>query len=437
MSARTRQKTHIDEGDMEPRTRIDSLRNAPVGTRLWCTAAVVCALVLPFFVTAGLHPSSDARQVITAALLTTASIVNVEIGRVLEGRVRVGQRPHKGLSAWAMAAVMLLPPPWLIPNVAITYAHARWRGIRVPLYKWVTSGAYLVLASLGACGILSAGGYGHGVTLSDDLGGLLLLIASVATFLAIESGLFFGSAYIGEEESERWLRRTLADPSFYLTEASVLTFGALIGLLGADAPWFIVLLVPSFGLLQQAVLHRPLQEQADRDAKTGLLRYEPWRRQVYDQVARMTRTSKPWAVLLADLDHFKAVNDEYGHLAGDEVLIEAARALRSGLRKWDLIARFGGEEFSILLVDVTEEEAMVIAGRLCAAVRDMEAVGVPRRISVSIGVAVVAADQPPAELIDAISLADSTLYLAKRAGRDQARVSRVGVDRPVDPTIGS
>jgi len=421
---------------MNPRDRVDHFAGAPWRTRLWCSAAVVAAVLLPFLDPGDGHPASGWHQAVTAGLLTAASIVNVELGRFLEGRVRVGQRPHKGLSAWPMAAVVLLPTLWVLPIVAITYAHARWRGIRVPLYKWVTSGAYLVLAAVGASGVLLAGNHQHGIHLADGLGGLLILLAAVAVFLVIESALFFGSAYLGEEESERWLRHTLADPSFYLTEASVLTFGSLIGLLGADAPWFIVLLVPAFGLLQQAVLHRPLQEQADRDSKTGLLRYEPWRRQVYDQVARMTRRRKPWAVLLADLDHFKAVNDEYGHLIGDEVLVETARALRSGLRKWDLIARFGGEEFSIFLVDVTADEAMAIAERMCEAVRAVDLPSLRQGVSVSIGVATVTAEQSPVEFVQAITLADNTLYHAKLSGRDRVELSRVGVDSPAEPIIG-
>ena len=111
---------------------------------------VAAAIVLPLLLASrgrgrGAHP-----QVLTGSVLLMLAVLNIEIGRVLEGGVRHSQRPHKVLSAWSFAAALVLPTPWLLPVAALSYAHARWRGNRVPLWKWVGSSAYVILAALGA-----------------------------------------------------------------------------------------------------------------------------------------------------------------------------------------------------------------------------------------------------------------------------------------------
>jgi hypothetical protein len=215
-------------------------------------SAVALAVVLPVLTVAGLPPVLTVPvlqfgDLVTALLLVAGSVVTVEMGRFFEGRMRVGQRPHKGLSAWAMATVILLPPFWLLPVMVGVYGHARWRGMRVPLWKWVGSAAFLVLAGLLAGRVLRIGRFDHPVGLHSGGTGLLLVAAAVLVFLAVESALLFGSARLCDESDERWLRRTLADPGFYVTEAAVLALGAVTGLLGAAAPWFVFLLVHGGG----------------------------------------------------------------------------------------------------------------------------------------------------------------------------------------------
>ena len=224
-------------------------------------------------------------------------------------------------------------------------------------------------------------------------------------------------------------------PGFYVTEAAVPALGAVTGLLGAAAPWFVVLLVPAYGLMQQAVLRRPLQDQAAVDSKTGLLRYEPWCRMAGETLAHHGSTSRPWSVLFADLDHFKAFNDRLGHLTGDRALAVVAAVLRATLREHDLIARFGGEEFCILLPGATAEQATAIAERIRLRVASLGPQELGGQLTISIGVAAVDADQPEMSLIQALSRADHALYQAKLDGRDTVRLatpptSRPGEDRP-------
>jgi diguanylate cyclase (GGDEF)-like protein len=121
------------------------------------------------------------------------------------------------------------------------------------------------------------------------------------------------------------------------------------------------------------------------------------------------------AVLLCDLDHFKRVNDQFGHAAGDAVLQDVAYTMRAALRAGDSIYRVGGEEILVMLPGAGHEDAMEIAERLRVTVRERRPVGVP--VSLSIGVAV--AEAGPVDTEDMLSRADASLYAAKAGGRDR------------------
>ena len=144
---------------------------------------------------------------------------------------------------------------------------------------------------------------------------------------------------------------------------------------------------------------------------------------------RAMAAGSSFAVMVADLDRFKVVNDRWGHLAGDAVLVEVAKRLRNTLRAGDLLARIGGEEFLIALPDITLAEARNIAERLCAAVQDQPiACGtVDLQITASIGLAISEGGAPP-DQIDSVTAmvdrADRALMRSKSAGRNQVTISR-------------
>jgi two-component system, cell cycle response regulator len=142
------------------------------------------------------------------------------------------------------------------------------------------------------------------------------------------------------------------------------------------------------------------------------------------ELARAARESKPFSILMADLDHFKEVNDAYGHLAGDEVLREAARRMKSSVRCYDSIGRYGGEEFLVVLPGCDVVEAWMLGDRLRQAISgDPFAVSDARYpISCSVG----CATQPTAAGYDAdalIRLADAALYGAKHSGRNRTEAA--------------
>jgi diguanylate cyclase (GGDEF)-like protein len=139
------------------------------------------------------------------------------------------------------------------------------------------------------------------------------------------------------------------------------------------------------------------------------------------ELRRTKRTGSPLSVLMIDVDRFKSINDELGHLAGDEVLIELARRLRSTLRGDDLLARWGGEEFCLLLPETGAQEALIIAERIRALVacQKFQTEHASRAVTISVGVACAETGDDVA-LGDLLRRADECLYEAKRAGRNRA-----------------
>ncbi|HEV8409640.1 MAG TPA: diguanylate cyclase [Gemmatimonadaceae bacterium] len=146
------------------------------------------------------------------------------------------------------------------------------------------------------------------------------------------------------------------------------------------------------------------------------------------EVSRALRGNQPLSVLALDVDHFKRINDEYGHLTGDEVLREMGLLLRETARLGDVVARYGGEEFEILAPDTNHEGAQILADRIQHAfrTRPFAAVGIERAITISIGIAsdIARNDQIASVLI---ARADEALYVAKRNGRDRTELWHPGM----------
>ncbi|VVD71793.1 putative diguanylate cyclase AdrA [Pandoraea morbifera] len=162
-----------------------------------------------------------------------------------------------------------------------------------------------------------------------------------------------------------------------------------------------------------------LGDMAMRDALTGALNRRAFLLQAERQFAAARAQQRRLAVLMLDLDHFKAINDTWGHAVGDLVIVELTVVLRATLRKDTVIGRLGGEEFAVLLPDADAERAMQAAERLLAAVGGASVPGpnAPIRFSASIGVGGLAPDD--ADFGAVLQRADRALYAAKQAGRNR------------------
>jgi diguanylate cyclase (GGDEF)-like protein len=156
--------------------------------------------------------------------------------------------------------------------------------------------------------------------------------------------------------------------------------------------------------------------RAATDALTGLPNARSLRESLVRMVAQAARSELPLSAVLCDLDHFKQINDVYGHEKGDQALAAASAALRSALRESDLVGRYGGEEFLILLPDTPLDGAVVLAQKLREEVALVAVPGVDRAITASFGVASFPADTPDGDML--IRMADRALYAAKSLGRN-------------------
>ena len=171
-------------------------------------------------------------------------------------------------------------------------------------------------------------------------------------------------------------------------------------------------------------MQRKYQRFASIDALTGL-HNRGWLDDTYDrEIKRSERDELPLALIMIDVDHFKNYNDEFGHLSGDQVLVTVADAIRSPLRPNDLVARFGGEEFAVLLPETTVSNARIIAERLREHVANSDPGMLDNRqlpaVTISLG---IAGRQPGYSLDMMIAAADVAMYHAKRNGRNRVEVA--------------
>lgn len=177
-------------------------------------------------------------------------------------------------------------------------------------------------------------------------------------------------------------------------------------------------------LRQQQALeaaNQELEKLSQTDGLTGLANRRQFDRALLREHARQQRTGEPLSLLMTDLDHFKHVNDHYGHAIGDDYLRAVARVLQTSVnRATDLAARYGGEEFVCLLPDTSAEDALLLAERIRQGVTSLglpNALADSRHLTVSVGAATLAGGACSAAQL--LSQADEQLYAAKHAGRDR------------------
>ncbi len=252
---------------------------------------------------------------------------------------------------------------------------------------------------------------------------LLAALAAAAFFIVANHGFLAVSLYLARGESARETR--LFSGENLLVDFALCCTGILIALLWQLSPWLVGLTLASLLLTYRALKTFPLQEQARTDAKTGLYNSRYFAQVLEGEFRRAARYKRPLSVIMADLDLLRNINNNYGHLAGDAVLRGVARVITNGLREYDLAARFGGEEFAIVLPETDSADAHAVAQRLRKGVEDarfeVATTPEPLQATLSLGVASYPAHgQTPSEVVHQ---ADLAVYYAKLRGRNRVWVS--------------
>ena len=376
-------------------------------------------------------PLPTGSQVWIGTILLVLGLLHAEVSlRVERVRRRVTDALHVDLtSVWIFAGVLVLPSSESALLAVLLQVHLwrrAWRP-RVPLYREIFTAATYVLACIASSAVLQLIPFDGRIDGNLDL---LAIALALLVFAVVNGGLIAGVIVVS---SPGWdFAAALGRWDENMLELATLSLGALTAAVLGIQPLLVLFVLPPLLVLHRAVLVRQLQEAADTDGKTGLLNAATWHVRAQNALAS-SNGSRRRAVLVLDLDHFKSVNDAHGHIAGDHVLAAVAAALRAEVRERDLVGRFGGEEFVVLLTGwdgASVTDLVAVAERIRARVARLQ-VQVPTPdgplsiggVSVSVGGAVHPVDG--ADLGALLHVADAALYAAKRAGRNAVRMGRV------------
>jgi diguanylate cyclase (GGDEF)-like protein len=243
---------------------------------------------------------------------------------------------------------------------------------------------------------------------------LLLIIAAV-----------IGFGLIGSVAGALWLARSVTRPLRELEKGMThFTNDNLTYRLDLHNNDEIGRLARDFNAMAERLMahQHKLEELSSRDGLTGLLNRREFDGRLSEEVQRAQRYTKPLSILLLDIDHFKNVNDRYGHQAGDEALISVADLIRLNARPMDVSCRYGGEELAMILPETDRSGAHILAERIRATVADARIAtyrGDEIQVTVSIGIAAFPLDGDA--VAGLISAADRALYIAKQEGRNLVR----------------
>ncbi|MFC3999250.1 GGDEF domain-containing protein [Nocardiopsis sediminis] len=339
------------------------------------------------------------------------------------------------LGAWWFPTLLLLPPVYALLIPIPVYLLLQYRHHRGVVHRRVFN-----VASAGLSGFLASLAF-HTVLAGDPVRalslpvdeaertlvtgpGAILALLCCAIFTVLNTTVVAVAVHLSAPETP-W-KRTFWDREAFTIDSAELCVGLTVAIMTGLSMVLLLIALPPVMLLQRSLLYQQLQAAARTDPKTGLLNAAAWEAEAATEVARAHQSGDPVAVLIVDIDHFKGVNDTYGHLFGDHVLAGVATTLTHQLRPTDAVGRFGGEEFVVLLPGADMAEACRAAERLRMRVGRMvlKADDAGVSITVSIGVAVLGVHGD--DIVGLLAAADLALYRAKGAGRNRVCLPLTG-----------
>jgi diguanylate cyclase (GGDEF)-like protein/putative nucleotidyltransferase with HDIG domain len=331
-----------------------------------------------------------------------------------------------------LVAGALLLPPELVALMATVQLVPEWLRLR---YRWylqtfnICNWTIALLAGWGVAHLVKTASpfaASEPTTALAGLAAITVVVAANHTILAVMLRLARGHS----------LRQTgLFSFENLSTELGLAALGVAVATLWVANPW----LVP-FALAPLVFMHRSLrvpllQEAARIDAKTGLFNARHFSALLREELVRAERFQRPASLIMADLDLLRDINNSYGHLAGDSVLAGIAEVFQTELRDYDVPARFGGEEFAILLPETSYDHALEVAERIRAAVaaRSFEVHTANEPITATISMGVASFPQDASDPNELVHRADLAVYRAKLQGRNRV----IGAADESTPISGS
>jgi len=398
--------------------------------------AVVVGALAAGIGAAFVHGTRPAAEWVWLALaLVVAGVASTEASLGVERKRRQSDdHPHLDLSSvWTFAGAVLLVGPLAALVAMAIYLHIYlrvWRRNKVPLHRVLFSTATILLAVQAAAAVTDRIGND---LLFRSVAGVLAVVAAMVVYMLVNLALVVLVIVVsGPSRRLATVRQAIGPFDDVALEFATLAMGALVAAAAATfGPPYVLLGLPPLIVLHRTRLVRQLEEDASTDGKTGLLTAAAWQEKAGRAVLRSERGEQPTSVLVLDLDHFKLVNDRFGHLVGDQVLAAVAASVRDEVRDEDLVGRFGGEEFVVLLQGAEREDprsgARAVAERireriaaLRVAVAGPHETVVVEGLTVSIGGATAPRDGN--DLAALLEIADAAMYEAKRAGRNLVRM---------------
>jgi diguanylate cyclase (GGDEF)-like protein/putative nucleotidyltransferase with HDIG domain len=383
----------------------------PTGAWLYFVGVSGAALAAAIPLTLGIDRRTDEW---TAFLILSACAALAQLFVV---RTTRDQSYHTS-TAFLIAGALLLPPE-LVVLMGVVQHIPEWIKHRYAWYIQTFNICNFTLDGLAAWGVArlvlgrSPDWVSHGV--ASGLAGL----AACVVFVALNHVLMAVMLYLARGHHPR--DTELFGFAMLATELVLAAVGIGVAALWHLNPWLIPFSLAPLFLIHRS-LHVPrLEEQARIDPKTGLFNARHFSAALAEELARAERFDRPAALIMADLDLLREINNTHGHLVGDAVLSGVADVFREELRDYDVPARFGGEEFALLLPETGRDQALEVAERIRAAVAaralDVEGVDEPLRVTISMGVASFPRDgTSPNELVHC---ADLAVYRAKLQGRNR------------------
>jgi len=360
-------------------------------------------------------------------VLLVFGVVTIELTR-REGEATEYTKDIHGI--WHIPVAILLPPVYSMLAPILKTVLAQWRVTPKPLHRRAFTAASQGL-TYGVCSAIFHDVASRLPTPATEVVRHWLYWASLAVGCAVLQATLNSAlvaiAVKGTDPAVSLRNRQFARDPLYNDLAEIAAGTLLAAVIAATGTWVLaVLALPLVTLLQRSLRHAQLSDAARLDAKTGLLNAVTWQREARAELIRAAHNAAPVSLAILDIDHFKQVNDAYGHLTGDNVLITLSGVFRRQLRVYDILGRFGGEEFTILFPRTDVDDAVRIAERLRSTIADMtfascgyQNMSEQVSITVSMGLSTASSASAHTDLDELIIAADAALYRAKALGRNQ------------------